>query len=135
MVPTQGTAIGAAIQLALRSFGLAQEAERAIVVITDGENHEDDAVCRLRKLKNRVLKFMWLVWDLSREPLPRGLNDFHKDKEGNVVITKLNEEMCQQIAMAGGGVYVRADNTNTALRVLSKELDSMKSRYRNHRLC
>ncbi|MDI9545820.1 MAG: VWA domain-containing protein [Bacteroidales bacterium] len=127
MVPIQGTAIGAAIQLALRSFGLAQEAERAIVVITDGENHEDDAVLQAQEAQKQGIKVHVVgMGSLKGAPIPRGLNDFHKDKDGNIVITKLNEEMCQQIAMAGGGVYVRADNTNTALRVLSKELDSMK---------
>lgn len=128
LVPTQGTAIGSAIQLALRSFGLDQEAERAIVVITDGENHEDDAVLQAQEAQKLGIKIHVIgMGSLKGAPIPQGLNnDYHKDKEGNVVITKLNEEMCQQIALAGGGVYVRADNTNTALRVLNKELDSMK---------
>ncbi len=128
MVPTQGTAIGAAIQLALRSFGLDQEAERAIVVITDGENHEDDAVLQAQEAQKQGIKVHVVgMGSLKGAPIPQGLNnDYHKDKDGNVVITRLNEEMCQQIALAGGGVYVRADNTNTALRVLNKELDSMK---------
>lgn len=50
---------------------------------------------------------------------------FWKDKEGNVVVSKLNEAMCQSIATDGGGVYVRADNTNTAYKMISKELDKI----------
>ena len=60
-------------------------------------------------------------------PIPiANSNEFRKDKNGNVVITKLNEKMCQDIAAAGGGVYVRSDNTNGALRVITAELDKMK---------
>ena len=59
-------------------------------------------------------------------PIPvDGSNNYMKDKDGNVVITKLNEEMCQEIAAAGHGTYVRADNTNSALRALQKEIDKM----------
>ena len=59
-------------------------------------------------------------------PIPvRGSNDYMRDNAGNVVVTKLNEQMCQEIAAAGNGMYVRADNTNSALRALEKEIDKM----------
>gem|GEM_PF-6225929 len=65
--------------------------------------------------------------DPKGSPIPvDGSNNYMKDKDGNVVITKLNEEMCQEIAAAGHGTYVRADNTNSALRALQKEIDKMK---------
>lgn len=128
IVPTQGTAIGAAIQTALRSFGPEQEAERAIVIITDGEDHEENAVLLAQEAFKQGIKVHVIGMGSPKgAPIPKGPNmDFHKDREGNVVITKLNEEMCQQIALAGGGVYIRADNTNNALKVLNKELDAMK---------
>ena len=64
--------------------------------------------------------------DPKGSPIPvDGSNNYMKDKDGNVVITKLNEEMCQEIAAAGHGTYVRADNTNSALRALQKEIDKM----------
>jgi Ca-activated chloride channel homolog len=63
---------------------------------------------------------------INGSPIPTGNgSDFRKDKEGNVVVTKLDEAMCQQIAAAGNGIYVRSDNSNTALKVLDKELDKM----------
>ena len=64
--------------------------------------------------------------DPKGSPIPvDSSNNYMKDKDGNVVITKLNEEMCQEIAAAGHGTYVRADNTNSALRALQKEIDKM----------
>ena len=113
MVSTQGTAIGAAINLAVRSFTPSETSDKAIILITDGENHEDDAV-------------IVGMGNPKGSPIPvDGSNNYMKDKEGNVVITKLNEEMCQEIAVAGHGTYVRADNTNSALRALQKEIDKM----------
>lgn len=129
IVPVQGTAIGAALQLAGRSFGLTEsEAERAVIVLTDGENHEDDAVGKAKELLAQGIRVHVVGMGTPKGgpiPVAGRSNDFHKDKQGNVVITKLNEEMCEQIARAGGGVYVRADNSNAALKVLVKELESM----------
>ena len=58
-------------------------------------------------------------------PIPTGRNDFRRDKEGNVIVTKLNEKMCQEIAAAGNGVYIRIDNTNNAQKILQKEIDKL----------
>ena len=127
MVPVQGTAIGAAIQLAMRSFNLESETSKAVVVLTDGENHEDDAVAAAKAAFEKGARVHVVgVGSAKGGPIPTGKsNDYHHDKEGNIVITKLNESMCQEIAQAGGGVYVRADNSNAALKVLLNELDKM----------
>lgn len=127
LVPTQGTAIGAAIDLCARSFPQKGKAERAIIVITDGENFEDDAVERAKAALEEGIKTHVIGMGLEKgAPIPlANSNEFRKDKDGNVVITKLNEKMCQEIAAAGGGVYVRSDNTNGALRVITSELDKM----------
>ena len=64
--------------------------------------------------------------DPKGSPIPiQGSNNYMKDKDGNVVITKLNEQMGQEIAAAGNGMYVRADNTNSALKALQKEIEKM----------
>lgn len=127
LIPTQGTSIGAAIDLCVRSFPPKSEAERAIIVITDGENFGDDAVESAKTAFKEGIKTH--VIGMGQEkgaPIPIGnSNDFRKDKDGNVVITKLNEKMCREIAAAGNGVYVRSDNSNGALRVLTSELDKM----------
>ena len=126
LIPTQGTAIGAALQTAITSFG-AQESEagRAIILITDGENHEDDAIATAKKAKELGIQvFVIGIGKPEGAPIPKpGTNDYFKDRAGQVVVSRLNEEMCQQIAAAGNGAYVRCDNTNTAMRALQQELD------------
>ena len=128
MVPTQGTAIGRAIDLAMKSFTPDESADKAIIVITDGENHEDDAVAAARAAAERSVKVDVIGIGLPQgAPIPMGRSgEFRKDRSGNVVITKLNEQMGQEIARAGGGLYVTADNTNAALRALISEVRKMK---------
>lgn len=127
LVPRQGTAIGSAIDLCIKSFGTKGEAGRAIIVITDGENHEDDAVGAAKlAAENDIAVHVIGMGKPDGAPIPvPGTMSFWKDKEGNVVVSKLNEEMCKDIAAAGKGVYVRADNTNGAFKVVSKELDKL----------
>ena len=128
LIQTQGTAIGAALRTAVASFGTAEsEAGRAIVLITDGENHEDDAVAMAKQAYERGIQvFVIGIGKPEGSPIPKtGTNEYMKDRSGQVVVSKLNEEMCQQIAAAGHGVYVRCDNTNTAMRALQKELDEL----------
>ena len=126
LIPTQGTAIGAALQTAITSFG-AQESEagRAIILITDGENHEDDAIAAAKKANELGIQvFVIGIGKPEGAPIPKpGTNDYFKDRAGQVVVSRLNEEMCQQIAVAGNGAYVRCDNTNTAMRAWQQELD------------
>lgn len=127
MVSTQGTAIGAAINLAVRSFTPSETSDKAIILITDGENHEDDAIGAAKKAAEKGIHVNIVgMGQPQGAPIPvNGSNNFLKDKEGNVVITRLNEQMCQEIAAAGDGMYVRADNTNTALKALQAEIDKM----------
>ena len=127
MVPVQGTAIGAAVRLATRSFSPNETSDKTIILITDGENHEDDAVGAVKNAVEKGIKVNVLgVGDPKGAPIPvGGSSNFLKDKEGNVVITKLNEEMCKEIAVAGGGIYARTDNTNASLKVLQQEIDKM----------
>lgn len=128
LIQTQGTAIGAAIDLCVRSFGPQGDAGRAIIVITDGEDFEGDAVSSAQKaVENGIQVHVIGMGDPKGSPIPtgKGINDFRKDKEGQVVITKLNESMGQEIAAAGQGTYIRADNSNAALRSLIQTLDNM----------
>ena len=126
MIQTQGTAIGAALQTAITSFGTQDsEAGRAIILITDGENHEDDAIATAKQAHELGIQvFVIGIGKPEGSPIPKpGTNDYFKDRSGQVVVSRLNEEMCQQIAQAGSGIYVRCDNTNTAMRALQQELD------------
>ena len=130
MVPTQGTAIGQAIKIAMNSFSPESTAEQAIIVITDGENHEDDATEAARMAAEKGVKVSVVGIGSSKGapiPISGSSNNFMKDAEGKTVITKLNETMAQEVAQAGEGIYVRADNTNGALQALINEVRTMKS--------
>ncbi|WP_085536085.1 vWA domain-containing protein [Massilibacteroides vaginae] len=127
MVSTQGTAIGKAINLAVRSFTPSEASDKTIILITDGENHEDDAIGAAKKATEKNIHVNIVGMGQPKgAPIPiGGGNNFMKDREGNVVISKLNEQMCQEIAAAGNGLYVRADNTNSALRALQNEIEKL----------
>ena len=125
LIPTQGTAIGAALETSIRSFGSQEsDAGRAIILITDGENHEDDAIAAAKHARELGIQvFVVGIGKPEGSPIPiAGTNNYIKDRSGQVVVSRLNEDMCQQIAQAGNGIYVRCDNTNTAMRALQQEL-------------
>ena len=127
LIKTQGTAIGQALSTSIRCFGEQSEASRAIILITDGENHEDDAVAVAKRAKEAGIQVLVVgIGKPEGSPIPMpGTNNFRKDREGNVVVSRLNEDMCREIAQAGGGIYVRCDNTNTATKAIQKELDKL----------
>lgn len=131
MIPVQGTAIGKAIDLASNSFGPDDKAKKAIILITDGENFEDDAVRAASAAAEKgIIVYTIGIGSPEGAPVPvegnYGQQNFHKDKEGNVVISKLNEELLQQIAVAGGGIYVRANNSNIGLNTVMDALGKLQ---------
>ncbi len=130
IVPKQGTAIGAAIDLARRSFTPNGEANKAIVIITDGENHEDDAISSAQGAVDAGIIVHTIGMGLpSGSPIPvlrGGQTDYLKDRDGNVVVTKLNEQMLEQISAAGEGIYVRANNAQVGLNALFDEINKME---------
>jgi Ca-activated chloride channel family protein len=135
LIKTQGTAIGQALNTSIRCFGTLNpddektiaNANRAIILITDGENHEDDAVAVAQRASELGIKIIVVgIGKPEGSPIPMpGTNDFRKDREGRVVVSKLNEQMCREIANAGNGIYVRCDNTNTAMKTIEKEIDKI----------
>jgi len=127
LIKTQGTAIGAALSTSIRCFGEQSDASRAIILITDGENHEDDAVAVAKRAKEEGIQVLVVgIGKPEGSPIPLpGTNNYRKDRQGNVVVSRLNEDMCREIAQAGGGIYVRCDNTNTATKAIQKELDKL----------
>ena len=127
LISKQGTAIGAAINLATRSFTPQEGVGRAVIVITDGENHEGGAVEAAKAAAEKGIQVSVLgVVMLEGAPIPvEGTNAFRRDRDGNVVVTRLNEQMCQEIAQAGDGIYVRVDNSNAAQKVIAQEINKM----------
>ena len=125
LISTQGTDIGAAIRLAMKSFTPNDGVGRAIIVITDGENHEGGAIEAAQEAAEKNMQvFILGIGSPEGSPIPveRGSNDFRRDSKGDIIVTKLNEQMCQEIAKAGNGVYIRVDNSNSAEKVLNEEI-------------
>ncbi|NLO03059.1 MAG: VWA domain-containing protein [Bacteroidales bacterium] len=129
VVPRQGTAIGAAVNMAIRSFTPDADASKAIVIITDGENHEDDPVAAAQEAVNNGIVVHTIGMGLPQgSPIPvmsDGQTDYMRDNDGNVVVTKLDEEMLEKIATAGNGIYVRANNAQIGLNALFDEINKM----------
>lgn len=127
LISKQGTAIGAAVNLAVRSFTPQQGVGRAIIVITDGENHEGGAVDAVKAAAEKGIQVSALGVGLpDGAPIPvAGTNDYRRDRDGNVIVTRLNEQMCKEIAQAGKGIYVRVDNSDRAQRAINQEIDKM----------
>lgn len=121
-VPVQGTAIGDAILTAAKSFSLQSEKSRAIVVITDGENHEDDPVDAARQAAELGIRVYTIgIGSQHGQPIPMD-GELMKDKDGNIVVTRLDEEILKQVAKAGNGAYVHAGNDEFGLNPIIEDL-------------
>lgn len=130
IVPVQGTAIGKAIELATKSFTPENENNKALIIISDGENHEDDAIEAATEARKKNI-YIHTIGMGSPNGAPItvtgkfGQKDFHTDKDGNIVVTKLDEAGLQKIASAGNGTYIRANNVKTGLDKLYEEINKM----------
>lgn len=127
MVPTQGTAIGAAVNMARRSFSKNPHTQKSIIVITDGENFEDDAIAAAKDAhKDRIQVNVVGIGSTTGSPIPMENGQYLTDDEGKQVNTKLNEEVAQKIAQAGEGAYVNGSSSEAvsdlheSLKKLSK---------------
>jgi Ca-activated chloride channel family protein len=130
MVPKQGTAIGSAIELGMRSFSPGEGKSKAMILITDGENHEDDpAAAASEAFKTGIIIHTIGIGSVEGVPVPvtiNGKRDYLKDPDGNTVITKLDEEILKKIAINASGNYVRASNSNIGLDEIFNEIRKMK---------
>jgi Ca-activated chloride channel family protein len=130
MVPKQGTAIGAAIDLASRSFTPGEGKSKAIIIITDGENHEDDPVSAAENASKAGIVIHTIgIGSSDGVPVPLGTGsrrDYLKDADGATVITKLDEEILKKIAVSTGGNYIRASNSSIGLDEIFNDIRKMK---------
>ena len=114
-VPVQGTAMGDAINTCIRSFSAQSEKSRAIIVITDGENHEDDPVSAAKQAAEMGISVYTIgVGSEQGQPIPMK-GGLLKDSKGNIVVTKLDESTLRDVARAGNGAYVHAGNDEFGL--------------------
>ncbi|HQO49031.1 MAG TPA: VWA domain-containing protein [Bacteroidales bacterium] len=131
LVPSQGTAIGEAIAMAVNSFETQTERNKAIIIISDGEDHEENALTAAEEAKNKGITVYTIGMGLADgAPIPvyneyGKKTGFRKDRNQNTVVTKLNEGLLQQVAAAGNGAYVRANNTRSGLETIFSEINKI----------
>ncbi len=130
LVSNQGTAIGAAIELGIKSFTPGDEKNKALIIITDGENHEKNAIEMATTANESGIIVHTIGMGLSKgAPIPvynkYGNKAYRTDSKGNVVISKLDENTLKKIAASGGGKYIRANNTKSGLNSLFNELKNL----------
>ena len=127
LISTQGTDIKQALDLAMKSFTPDDKASRAVFVITDGEDNEGGAVEMARAAAEKGIKVYVLgIGSPQGAPIPMpGSTQYITDNGGNVVVSKLNEQMCREIAAAGQGAYIYVDNSSSAKEKLSGYVDKL----------
>lgn len=132
IVPKQGTAIGSAINLGISSFSPDNEASKALIIITDGEDHDDDAVSLAGEAAEKGIVIHTIgVGTPNGSPIPVNSGNqrsFLKDRQGNVVITKLNEKILREITNAGNGSYIRATNNRLGLNMLFDQISDIEKK-------
>ena len=125
-IPVQGTAIGDAIHTAVKSFSAQSEKSRVIILITDGENHEDDAVAAAREAGEAGIRIYTIgVGSTHGQPIPVD-GQLLTDKDGNIVVSKLDEAVLRKVAAAGNGAYVHAGNDEFGLNPIIDEIRRME---------
>jgi Ca-activated chloride channel family protein len=138
IVPKQGTAIGSAIALGSKSFTPQEESSKALIIITDGENHEDNAIDAAKAASEKGIRVHTIGIGLPKgAPIPvynGGQKNYLKDNSGETVISKLDEGMLQQIAAAGEGVYIRSTDTRVGLDKLFDEISKMEKQEMEARI-
>ncbi len=124
-VPVQGTALGEAMMTCIRSFSAQSERSRAVIIITDGENHEDDPVAVAKQAAEIGIKVYTIgVGSPEGKPIPYN-GELLKDKDGNIVVSKLDEKTLRDIASAGNGAYVRAGMSEFGLNPIVDDIKKM----------
>lgn len=128
LVSVQGTAIGKALEQAVMAFSgdREQSHSRVVVLITDGENHDDDAIAVAERAAEMGIRIYTIgVGTPEGAPIQIG-GEFINDEKGEMVVSKLNEEMLAQIAQITGGAYVRSSKQSVGLDEIVKEINDME---------
>ena len=130
MMATQGTDIARAVEMATHSFTQEKGIGKAVIVITDGEDHEGGAVEAAETAKKAGMRvYMLGIGSTQGAPIPiPGSSDYMIDNTGQTVMSALNEDMCRQIASAGGGAYIHVENNSNAQDLLDQELEKLSKK-------
>lgn len=126
-VSVQGTALGDALTTSIKALSNENQNNKAIILITDGENHEDDPVKIAKEAKDLGITVHCIgIGSSEGKPVPLQNGELLKDKDGKIVVTKLDEELLVKIAEAGGGNYVRAGNSEFGLDAIVEKIHNME---------
>ncbi|HBH05305.1 MAG TPA: hypothetical protein DDX92_01720 [Flavobacteriales bacterium] len=133
LINEQGTAIGAALELSMESFDSESETSKAIIVVTDGENHEDNAIEIAQEAVNQGIKIYTIgMGSAEGAPIPiyssgRQIG-YKKDRDGTTVVTRLNEKMLTELAEIGNGIFIRANSGNAGLKKILDSIEGMNKK-------
>lgn len=133
-MPTPGTAIGKAVRRAVKSFNQQEFKHKVLILITDGEDHEGDPLAAAREAKkNGVIIYTIGIGSATGEPIPirdsEGvLKGYRKDRQGNVITSRLNDNDLKRIALETGGKYFHASAGAIELRKIHEEISSMEKK-------
>ncbi len=130
-VTKQGTAIGAAIDLATSAFSSDSEGSRVVVLVTDGENHEDDALAAAERAAEKGVQ-VYTIGIGTPEGAPINIgDDFVRDDKGEIVVSKLDETTLQKIAATTGGAYIRATAASVGVQEIVDKINrTEKSKFK-----
>ncbi len=131
LVPVQGTAVAEAINLGINSFSSDKDVDKAMIIITDAEDHEGNANEAAQNAAGKgIMVNVMGIGSVEGTPIPESetSSNFKSDNDGNVVVSRLNEQIAREIAENGKGVYVQADNSNSAIRILETELNNLEAK-------
>ena len=127
-LPITSDYVGAAIDLAASSFSSGSEGSRVIVVISDGENHEDDALAAAKAAAEKGIR-IYTIGIGTPEGAPISIDgEFIKDEQGDMVVSKLDEQMLEQIALTTGGAYIRATNRSLGLDEIVQKINEVEKK-------
>ncbi len=130
-IQNQGTAIGSAIELAIRALPKSTNRSKAIILLSDGENHEDDAISAAKAARDKkIIVYTIGVGTTSGAPIPiieeSGSDGFKRDEGGNPIVSAMNQEMLAEVARAGGGKFVQATNSDIGLDAIVEEIGNLQ---------
>ena len=126
LVSVQGTEVGQALSLAELSFSQSSEASRVVILITDGETHDNTALDVAKRLAERGIH-IYAIGIGTPEGAPVKLDgEFIKDENDEMVVSRLNEALLQQIATTSGGAYIRATNADFGLEQIVAQIEKME---------
>ena len=140
LIPLQGTALGHAIETSIKAFSMTERKSKAIILITDGEDHEGTVLKALQRAQKEGVKiFVIGIGQDEGVPVPDPSGGFKRNRSGEIVLSKINEPLLEKIAVESGGVYVRSVHGDMDLRTIyleqiqqSMEKKELKSSRRKH---